>query len=88
MEEGGGSLGGECRHAWPIRGRQWKPFPPSSHPHLFSIASHIHQIFPLQNTLFLNRRAEGYAGLVVSFGRHFFLMNIDITIKKNNTGSQ
>lgn len=44
--DGGGSLRGECRHVWPIRGRQWKPLPPSLHPHLFSIPSHhMHHIF-------------------------------------------
>lgn len=26
---GVGGLRGECRHAWPMRGRQWKPLPAS-----------------------------------------------------------
>lgn len=62
--DGGGSLQGECRHAWPISGRQWKPLPPSLYPHLFSIPSHhMHHISSLQNILFLKCRAGGIIGL-------------------------
>lgn len=47
--EGGGSLRGECRHGCPMSSRQWKPLPPSSHPHLFFIPSHhmLHAFLPL-----------------------------------------
>lgn len=64
MEEGGGSLEGECRHAWPIGSRRWKTpstlltssFVPHSHP---SHPPHL-CLSDIQNTLSLNTEREGF----------------------------